>query len=85
MDQFNRSPSTQPSPRARLPIALTSFVGRERETADVAQLLASARLISLIGAGGGGKTRLALRTRSLASSPTACAGWIWCGWPILRS
>lgn len=61
MDQSNRSLNTQPSPRASLPIALTSFVGRERETADVAQLLASARLVSLIGAGGSGKTRLALQ------------------------
>ncbi len=44
-----------------LPVALTSFVGRTRELADVAQLLASARLVSLVGAGGSGKTRLALR------------------------
>jgi predicted ATPase/DNA-binding CsgD family transcriptional regulator len=46
---------------ANLPVALTSFVGRERETADVAGLLASSRLVTLTGAAGCGKTRLALR------------------------
>ncbi len=49
------------SPRHNLPAELTSFVGRERELADVAQLLAGTRLLTLIGAGGCGKTRLALQ------------------------
>jgi predicted ATPase/DNA-binding CsgD family transcriptional regulator len=40
---------------------LTSFVGRKREIGEVSRLLASAHLISLVGAGGCGKTRLALR------------------------
>ena len=44
-----------------LPIVLTSFVGRHREIDDISQLLASARLVSLVGPGGCGKTRLALR------------------------
>jgi predicted ATPase/DNA-binding winged helix-turn-helix (wHTH) protein len=43
-----------------LPEALTSFIGREREIANVVRLLASARLLTLTGAGGCGKTRLAL-------------------------
>ena len=43
-----------------LPISLTSFVGRQQEVADVQQLLATARLLTLCGAGGIGKTRLAL-------------------------
>jgi predicted ATPase/class 3 adenylate cyclase/DNA-binding CsgD family transcriptional regulator len=41
-----------------LPVQLTSFVGREAEVADVRQLLADNRLVTLTGAGGAGKTRL---------------------------
>ncbi len=44
-----------------LPVQLTSFIGRKREIAEIAQLLASTHLVSLVGAGGCGKTRLALR------------------------
>jgi predicted ATPase/class 3 adenylate cyclase len=41
-----------------LPLQLTSFVGREKEIADIKGLLTSARLITLTGSGGTGKTRL---------------------------
>src|SRR5262249_3029659 len=40
---------------------LTSFVGRERQMDEAKQLLATARLLTLTGAGGCGKTRLALQ------------------------
>jgi predicted ATPase len=48
--------------RTNLPIPATQFLGREHELADVRQLLArnDARLLTLTGAGGSGKTRLAL-------------------------
>lgn len=50
-----------------LPLPLTSFVGRERELQELSGALASARLLTLVGPGGAGKTRLALETaRSLA-------------------
>lgn len=41
-----------------LPEQLTSFVGREKEIVDVKNLLRSARLVTLTGSGGTGKTRL---------------------------
>ncbi|HEY2476659.1 MAG TPA: helix-turn-helix domain-containing protein, partial [Candidatus Cybelea sp.] len=43
-----------------LPVQLSSFVGRDRDVANVEELLAAHRLITLVGAGGVGKTRLAL-------------------------
>lgn len=50
----------EPPSRTNLPAQLTSFIGRERERVEVERLLASARLVTLTGAGGCGKTRLAL-------------------------
>jgi predicted ATPase len=47
--------------RPELPSQLTSFIGRERELAEAATLLRDARLLTLTGAGGCGKTRLALQ------------------------
>ena len=44
-----------------LPHQLSSFIGRELEIAEVRRLVASARLITLTGVGGVGKTRLALQ------------------------
>ena len=44
-----------------LPRQLTSFIGREKEMAEVKRLLSAAYLVTLTGAGGSGKTRLALQ------------------------
>ena len=43
-----------------LPMALTSFVGRDAELTQVHELLSENRLVTLTGAGGAGKTRLAI-------------------------
>jgi len=48
-----------------LPTQLTSFVGRDVELADVLALVAGARLVSVTGAAGCGKTRLALRAAAV--------------------
>jgi predicted ATPase len=46
--------------RFNLPTPLTSLVGRDQELGDLGRLLHAARLVTLTGAGGVGKTRLAL-------------------------
>ena len=61
----------EPSDAARhnLPAARTSFVGREREMVEVKRTLAMTRLLTLTGAGGTGKTRLAIEVaRDLVGS-----------------
>lgn len=47
-----------------LPTQLTSFVGREKELEDVKRLLQNAHLLTLIGPGGTGKTRLSIQAAS---------------------
>ncbi len=43
-----------------LPVQLTSFIGREKEMAEIKALLGSARLVTLTGSGGTGKSRLSI-------------------------
>ncbi len=49
------------SKRSNLPEPLTSFIGRERELVEIKRLLPGKRLLTLVGVGGIGKTRLALQ------------------------
>ncbi|MBC3190660.1 LuxR family transcriptional regulator [Pseudonocardia sp. C8] len=51
----------RPRDAGNLPAELTSFVGRRREMTDVTRLLTEARLVTLTGVGGAGKTRLSLQ------------------------
>lgn len=54
-------PRSKPrSALGNLPTPLSTFIGREREIAEVKRLLVSHRLVTLTGPGGSGKTRLAL-------------------------
>jgi len=62
--------------RNNLPIQLTSFIGREQELADVRGLVARSRLVTLTGAGGSGKTRLALQVAAELADETHDGVWI---------
>ena len=53
--------NTLDSYRHNLPLQLTSFIGREKEIANVIRLLEKARMVTLIGPGGTGKTRLSIQ------------------------
>ncbi|HEX5116435.1 MAG TPA: BTAD domain-containing putative transcriptional regulator [Pseudonocardiaceae bacterium] len=59
--------------RADLPAPLTSFVGRDAELAEASALLNQGRLVSLVGAGGAGKTRLAVELAGRVGTP----GRVW--------
>lgn len=59
-----------------LPLALTSFIGRERELAQIKRLLSTTRLLTLTGAGGCGKTRLALQVASDLEDDFADGVWL---------
>ncbi|MBI5565384.1 MAG: tetratricopeptide repeat protein, partial [Chloroflexi bacterium] len=48
-------------PRHNLPLQLTHFIGRERELIDLKQAVLTQRLVTLLGPGGAGKTRLSLQ------------------------
>ena len=63
--------------RSGLPVGVAAFVGRERERAKVVDLVANARVVTLIGPGGCGKTRLAVEVvGDLASRFSGGACWV---------
>ncbi|MEV8365939.1 AfsR/SARP family transcriptional regulator [Streptomyces niveus] len=64
-------PADSALPLGNLPARITSFVGRESDLADLRGDLRDARLVTLLGAGGAGKTRL---------SQEVAAGGGWEGW-----
>src|ERR1700730_9450155 len=59
-----------------LPAEATSFVGRRRELAEIRKKLTTARLVSLVGPGGVGKTRLALRIAADLGRGFADGAWL---------
>jgi predicted ATPase/DNA-binding XRE family transcriptional regulator len=70
LDHANQAPPTN------LPATLTSFVGRERELAEVRRQLDAARLVTLTGSGGVGKTRLALEAARAADGDYPAGVWL---------
>src|SRR5437879_3114750 len=66
-------------PRHRLgilPAETTSFVGRRRELAEIRKKLSTSRLVSLVGPGGVGKTRLAVRAAVDLARGFADGAWL---------
>lgn len=59
-----------------LPTQLTSFIGRERELREAKEKLKSARLLTLIGPGGTGKTRLSLQLAAEALPDFSDGVWL---------
>ncbi|MGQ0600695.1 MAG: LuxR C-terminal-related transcriptional regulator [Anaerolineales bacterium] len=62
--------------QTNLPVQLTSFIGRERELTEVERLLSTSRLVTLAGAGGCGKTRLALQVAEAVSNRYQDGVWL---------
>src|SRR5215203_4123889 len=59
-----------------LPLQLTGLVGRQREIKEVGRLLAEARLLTLTGSGGSGKTRLALAVATEVVEDYGDGAWL---------
>ncbi len=59
-----------------LPSELTTFVGREREVAELGRLLGEVRLLILVGPGGLGKSRLALQVAARLAGRFADGAWV---------
>ena len=59
-----------------LPAEATSFIGRRRELAEVKKKLPGARLVSLVGPGGVGKTRLAVRAATDLGRGFPAGAWL---------
>jgi predicted ATPase/DNA-binding CsgD family transcriptional regulator len=66
----------EPRPTNHLPAQLTSYVGRKKEISDITQLLTSSRLVVLTGAGGTGKTRLAIQVAESLSDVYRHGIWL---------
>jgi len=62
--------------KSNLPAQLTSFIGRTSELAEIKMLLRSSRLVTLTGAGGTGKTRLAMQVASELSGAYRDGVWL---------
>ena len=69
-------PAAAPPARGNLPAPLTSFVGRAQELARVEELLGGARLVTLTGTGGTGKTRLAVEAGARLAGRFADGVWL---------
>lgn len=69
------SAPTRLASRSNLPQPLTSFIGRQKELAEVTDLLAASRLVTIVGPGGVGKTRLAIAAATDVSTHFEGEAW----------
>ncbi len=70
------APSGRVGPAGNLPVAISSFVGRVEEIDTVADLLRGRRLVTLVGPGGVGKTRLALEVATVSGGEHPGGVWL---------
>jgi predicted ATPase/DNA-binding CsgD family transcriptional regulator len=75
-DGWSSSLSSTLSRKTNLPSELSSFVGREREIEELKIVLARSRLLTVTGAGGIGKTRLAMRIASQVAENYSGGVWL---------
>ena len=62
--------------RHNIPAQMTSFIGREKEMAEIKQALSDNRLVTLTGSGGAGKTRLSLEVGSQSLNEFSNGVWL---------
>ncbi|MGA8545391.1 MAG: LuxR family transcriptional regulator [Mycobacterium sp.] len=77
-DLNNEFPSLRTSKTVaahKLPVQLTSFIGRAEQLAEMRRILAANRLVTLTGAGGVGKTRLAIEVAALFAEDLDGGAW----------
>jgi non-specific serine/threonine protein kinase len=73
--EFEARAAADGPPTAGLPVAQSSFIGRATELTELSQIIATSRLVSLVGPGGAGKTRLAIEAIR-RGSPAAEAAFV---------
>jgi predicted ATPase/transcriptional regulator with XRE-family HTH domain len=78
-------PASSNKPITNLPAPLTTFIGREKEQAEVIRLITTHRLVTLTGPGGIGKTRLSIKAGEACLRDFADGVWIVELAPILDS
>ncbi|MGV9707540.1 AfsR/SARP family transcriptional regulator [Streptomyces sp. NPDC003483] len=71
-----RGPGATPAPPGNLRARLTSFVGREADIGTIRNDLASARLVTLLGPGGAGKTRLSQEAAEAVAAGVRDGVWL---------
>jgi predicted ATPase/DNA-binding CsgD family transcriptional regulator len=75
-DVVLRGPVTGPRRLGQLPAEASSFVGRAAELTGIAALLGSARMVTVTGAPGAGKTRVSLRAAAAAAGQFPDGAWL---------
>jgi predicted ATPase/transcriptional regulator with XRE-family HTH domain len=73
---LGQAATLSPGSLHNLPVSLSRFIGREHAQARVLELLATDRLVTLVGAGGVGKTRLALAVAESTLGRYADGVWL---------
>ena len=71
--EFEARAAADGPPTAGLPVAQSSFIGRASELTELSQIIATSRLVSLVGPGGAGKTRLAIEAIRRGGPPAEVA------------